>query len=351
MTMASDDRSAGILMSAKLWLQNHVLLISLSLYVSVAQVRLIKAVLNLNQSADVAHNVFVGRPPWRLFQSRVLGPYLVEGLSRITVSPLAAAYSLYACLMLAAAGCLAYSLGHRLAGKPGGALSFTFLYLGFALLLTSPWLYAWDFVNIIVFLIFVYLVVARKPYRWFVVLFLVAIFNHESALFIGLWLVVDPLARWSVSKVWRVEIPIEWRQIAVGGFCLVAGMILIEILRWALLIEELPMPEWYRNHLFHFQGINNLHFWAYSFTHFSDAPFAIPLFLIGAAISTVVVALRWPMQLLGLSIVQMLMIVAVLLFGNAPETRIYLELLPFLALVIVLLAAPTSSLDERPLFG
>ncbi|HZZ39620.1 MAG TPA: hypothetical protein VFE06_10830, partial [Acidobacteriaceae bacterium] len=66
---------------------------------------------------------------------------------------------------------------------------------GFCYLLSPPWLYAWDYLGVVAFFVFVIMVVARKTWPWFVVLFAVAILNRESAEFIALWMVIDPFVQ------------------------------------------------------------------------------------------------------------------------------------------------------------
>jgi hypothetical protein len=342
-TVLRDERSGSRTALSPL---NSLLLLSISLFISVAQVRLINMFLNFKMNADVTHGVFIGKPAWRLFQNRILGPALIESISRVFSVEPTVAYSLFACLTLSIAGCLAYSLGNKLAGNLGGVLSFTALNLGFALLLSNPYLYAWDFIDIIVFFIFVHFIVAEKPYPWFVMLFLVAILNRESALFIAFWLLINPVARGLVSKwLGYPKSRLEWQPMVVGVLCMVAGIALVETLRSALMIEEVGVRQLHMGDHYHSQARLNRWLLINYFTEFSpNMPFVVPIFLVGTIASAVLLGLQWPRHLLGLSMTSLLMIAVLLVIGFLPETRIYLELLPFIVLSVVLLAVPRVDL-------
>src|SRR5688572_2391645 len=215
--------------------------VAVSALLAIVQLRLIVFIIGdgLMKSADAAHGVLAGRPHWRAFQNRILGPYLVESL-RYLVGDDRAAHLCFMAICLAVAGVLAYLLGRQVAGSFGGALAFAVFQLGFVALLSPPWLYAWDLIGLIIFLLFVSFVAAERPVWWFVGLFAVAIFNRESAQFIALWLIVDPISRYAYDRfTGRADPRLNVLSLVVGFGCLLAGMALVESLRASLLIEEL----------------------------------------------------------------------------------------------------------------
>src|SRR5207249_2203785 len=121
-----------------------------------------------------AHGVVTGHPYWRIAQSRLLGPWLVQAMTPLFHSYLGAhvAYSLIA---VTVAGVLAWRIG--------GWLGFLTLQFCFTALLSPPWLYVWDYFDLVAFLVFVQFVRAGRPWPWFVGLYAVAILNRDSAQF------------------------------------------------------------------------------------------------------------------------------------------------------------------------
>ncbi len=64
---------------------------------------------------EAEYGVVVGKPHWRIYQSRVLGPYIVQGLSHFFSSQINA-HAFFSIVTLAIAGLLAWRLGSRLGG-------------------------------------------------------------------------------------------------------------------------------------------------------------------------------------------------------------------------------------------
>lgn len=318
---------------SKLWLACTASLVSLG------QVRLINAILDFSRSAEAMRGVYDGMPPWRVYQSRLLAPYLIEWSGALIGIKSVVAYNFYAWVMLVFAGLLAYALGARLAGRPGGALAFVTLHLGFALLLHTHWLYAWDFINVCLFLLFAYFVATQKPYPWFVVLFFAGLLNHEAAIFVVFWLVVDPLARWLATRR-----ALEWRPVAAGIACVICGIFIVETLRTTLLVQEMTPRLWYQTGSAHFAAIENVKLLVDAFTHPTPMiTLTIPLFLLAFVALSAALAIKRPKQFLGYSLVHLAMVAALLLFGLLPESRIYLSLVPFVVLAtVVLCSAPNG---------
>ncbi len=310
-----------------------------ALLVSLGQVRLINTILDFDKSAEVMRGVYDGMPAWRVYQSRVLAPYLIEGSRALLDIKSAVAYNVFAVVMLVFAGLLASAVGARLAGRLGGALAFVTLHLGFALLLSAQWLYAWDFVDICVFLLFAYFVATQKPYPWFVVLFFAGLPNHEIVIFIALWLVIDPLARGIAERH-----AFEWRPVAAGIACIAGGVVIVETLRTTLLVQEMTPRLWFQTGYAHFLAIENVKEIVRVFTDPTPTmPATIPLFLLAFVAFAVALAIQRPTPFLGYSLVHLAMVAALLLFGALPESRVYLSLVPFTVLAAVVLCSESDS--------
>ena len=131
---------------------------TLSAILALGQFRLILLLLDTDytRSMEAAQGVVAGTPHWRVFQSRVLAPYAIQGMERLLGS-YGAAYKAFCAGALVAAGYLAWTLGRRVGGTLRSAgLGLLLFHVAFAFLLSRPWLYAWDYVGAILFLLFVH---------------------------------------------------------------------------------------------------------------------------------------------------------------------------------------------------
>jgi hypothetical protein len=325
----------------------------LALVVALVQFRMIVLAFGKRYplSVEAAEGVLRGEPHWRVYQNRLLGPWLVEITSGF-VGRFLDAHVLWTILLLTLAGFLVLRGAHAVYGRRERALV---AYLAFVLLglacFQPPWLYIWDFVDLCVFATFNLLVARRKDYRWFVALYLVAIFNRESAWYIALWMIVDPVARRLVDrrgggKAGRLDL----KMLGAGTVLLAAGVVLVEVLRDALLVREigptLVEQAGVAGPSFHWMLRDNLDKIVVSLTSFHYAlSFLVPAFLVGFLAFCLVVARRDPRGRLALALVHIAMLGSMLAFGIVFETRLYLVLVPFVALN---LWSPLSESEEDP---
>lgn len=148
--------------------------------------------IDFDSIVSAAQGVVTGTPHWRAYQNRLLGPWLVQGVSLLTGQGYAHGYQLVTSFLLLAANFLCFALFTRLTGRPQAGLVYTGAgILGFLLLQDSIWLYLWDYWDYLVFLVFVYGAYRRRGLAYFVPLFLVELLNREAAMFISVWLVLD----------------------------------------------------------------------------------------------------------------------------------------------------------------
>ena len=302
-------------------------------FCAVAQFRLIMLVMGNGYRGSVAAalGVVSGQPHWKVYQSRILGPWLVEFLSIPLGDNYLSAHIVFTIVMTAAAGWL---ILHLTAGRYGNdaAWSAFFLFQAlFALVLDKSWLYAWDHIGIVSQILFVSLVWSGKDWRWFAGLFAVSLFNHESALFIALWMVADPIV-----KGWFDRRPIRWTGAVVGLGGLLGGEAIILFLRNVLLVREIGpekfnMPDGAGRDI-QIQWAANWHFLAQSIIHFNIFYLLIPALLAGVTVLAVILGLRDPRRWLALSAVQIVIVLSILSLALLSETRVLLELVPFLAM-------------------
>jgi hypothetical protein len=322
---------------------------TLAVFLALVQFRVIAFILQQDYGRSVFASLGIvdGHPAWRLFQSRVLGPYLVLGLSYLLPSfPLAhVAYSIVA---VAVAGYLAFRLGRVHGGDLKSALLTLILFEAtFSYLLSQPWLYSWDYIEIIAFFVFVDFVLAARSWRWFAGLYLVAIFAHDYAQFIALWLVLDPLCRWGLGRLKRTPAaPLDRAKLIAGLVLLPLGMAILESLRRTLMIQEMgPInftdlgnrpPD---GTLFGIALFDNLRGAMGALLAIGNLsmPLVVPLFWILAVALAARLAWRFPIPLLGLALTYGAMAAAELMFAQLFETRTLVAFIPLVVGATLLL--------------
>ena len=299
--------------------------------------------------AEISLGVTTGHPVWKTFQNRVLGPYIIKAL---TLGPLdyVHAHILFQIVTVAIAAFLCWRLGRKYGGSNQSALlALTLFFMCFALLLSPPWLFSWDFIDIIVFILFIDLVLSGMSLLWFIGLFAIAIWNRDSAIFIPLWLILDPLVRFFYQRQNKLpSAPLDWRRMLAGAICIAAGFLTLELLKRNLLVEDVG-PKLYPSFpINHWGSYNialalNVALLKETLTHFTRPfLFAIPVFLsIVAALGACVVRLD-PQRYLALYLVELSFMASLFVFGLFTETRIYLPLIPFVVMPAVLLSRPKS---------
>lgn len=326
----------------------------LAAFFALVQLRLVLMLFGDGYGASVTATLGVmqGRPHWRVYQSRVLGPALVDGLSQITHDA-GRAYMVFSVIALTIAGYLAWWLGRQIGGTTVAALlGFSLFEMGFAFLLTAPWLYAWDYIGVIIFLVFVDFVRAGKNWRWFVGLFAVAIFNRESAEFIALWMMLEPPIRWWLARRDDTSPKRFDGAMTVAGFaCFIAGLGIVEALRRALLIEEIGPKLFPQSALgsgpnFHFRLFENLA--AVTGAAGNLQNLVVVYFLLFLAGLIVTLALRDPARWLSLSLVHLALLASILVFGAVFETRLYVEFIPIAVAAAVTFATASAATRRDP---
>jgi hypothetical protein len=303
------------------------------LLLALAQFRMIMLVIGRDYvaSMDAAQGVVNGLPHWLIYQSRVLGPYTVQALT-LLLPDYRLAHIVYTILMTGLGGAVMLVVARRNFGLERGWAAFFLYQLLIALLLSKPWLYAWDQYGLILFTLFVGFVLEGRDWRWFTALFAVAIFNRESALFMALWMIGDPLVKRALGR------PAAWSLLISGLFCLVAGSGLVALLRKALLVREIG-PELFHlpelaGKMAHTHWDNNVAALGQMVSQVSlGFEILIPLFMLLALLLALRLAWRDPAGYLALAAMLGVMLAAILIAGVLLETRVLLELVPFVALL------------------
>lgn len=318
--------------------------------------------LQLNFQAE--QGILDGYPHWRVVQSRVLGPWLEKFLNLLFGFKLSVAHMIIAIATLTLCGVVMFHAGRAIGGRQRGWSALLAFQVLFSLMMSPPWLYIYDYFVLLVAALFMLLIIRRAPWWSFLLLMSVAFFNHESALFIGVWMVAKALV-----DAWAERCRPDWGMLGGGVLGSLGGILLIEYLRTSLLKGETgwglfgvkppanPLPfegNYYFLRLLHnlvepywpganaFAGpsghLNVIYDWMMHPR--SDLLFVIPLPLVLALALAVILVVRHGVKAAPLVIYAVTMVSALLLFGYIEEQRDILELVPFLCLGGMLAAKP-----------
>jgi len=310
---------------------------SLAIGVSLALFAIVMVVFDRSaywQSVDASYGVTTGHPVWKTFQGRVLAPYIIKAMALGSPAYYVTAHMAFEVIAVAVAAFLTWRLGRKLGGNEhGGIFALALFVMSFVALLRPPCLYSWDFVDLIVFTLFIDFVLSNRPLSWFIGLFAVATFNRDSANLLALWLVAEPVLRALRRRLKDGVMPaLDWRRMLAGVLCIAAGLAIAELLRRNLLIEEMA-PKYFPDnpvvagHRYNFVLPINIEYLRHSL--FTPTALLVLGFLGTTVWLGATLARRDPQRQLPLFAVELALIAAMLGFGIIYEPRIFVPLIPF----------------------
>jgi hypothetical protein len=291
--------------------------------------------------------VIDGYPYWRFFQSRVLGPWLEESLVPLGFN-LSIAHAIVAIVTLAVGGAVMFYAGRAIGGRQAGWSALLAFHVLFTLTLATPWLYIWDYFVLLAGAVFLLLVIRDAPWWSFLLLMSVAFLNHESALFIGVWMVAKALV-----DAWAQNRRPDWRMLGGGVLGSLGGILMLEFLRRSLLNQEIGWeffkdagspPAGGIDSYFHLQlstNLGDIYHWITQLN--GDLMFVRVLPLVVALALAVMLVVRHGLKAAPLAIYAVTQVVALLLLALTAEMRTALQLVPFLCLGGMLAAKPDST--------
>ena len=285
-----------------------------------------------------------GYPHWRVVQSRVLGPWLEKYLSLLFGFDLRHAHILIAIAVLTLCGVVMFYAGRAIGGRQSGWSALLAFQVLFTLMMARPWLYIYDYFVLLAAAVFMLLMIRRAPWWSFLLLMSVAFLNHDSALFIGVWMVAK-----APADAWAERRRPDWGMLGGGILGSLGGILLMEYLRMSLLkgetgweLARLKPPTNPNPHYFFFLRLHdNLHFIYSSIVSPQHVrQFVIPLPLVWALALAVILVVRHGMKATPLAVYAVTAVTALLCFAIMEETRDFLQLVPFLCLGGMLAAKP-----------
>jgi hypothetical protein len=222
----------------------------------------------------------------------------------------------------------------------------------FVWLLSPPLLYSWDLIDIIVFIVFIDFVLSEFSLPWFIGLFAIATWNRDSANFIALWLIIDPLVRFIYQRRYKLrKTPLDWHRIIAGAICIGAGLIIVELLKSNLMIEEMG-PTLFPGNLvptagkrYNFALLFNVELLKdvlFNYKTWIIAPYyriwiVVPFLAVVIALGTKVVRLD-PQRYLSFYLIELSILAGLCSFGFIFETRVFVILIPFVVISGVLVS-------------
>jgi hypothetical protein len=303
----------------------------------------------LGRSIMASLSILDGRPHWRYFQSRLLGPIAIT-LFRDAAPVPDLGYVVFDLTGFGVALVLAWRMGRRVVGSTAGALA-TMLTMTVALvsLFKPNWFYSWDVLGLPIFMIFALLVNAGAKWTWIVLLFAVGIWNREDALFIALFLMSQPFIDWWWTRGNPTRPRFAWGQVAAGLTCFAGGMVLVMTLRRLLLVHETG-PAMFGSQsshmeLFDWNLVSNFgYLWRAVGSMVVEMPGFAALPPVAVAISCVYLVHVSARRYLGYALINLAMVLATLMFGLVSEMRIWVDLLP----PVVLATAVALARSDEP---
>jgi hypothetical protein len=293
-----------------------------------------------------------GFPPWRVFQSRLLGPWIEKTVSLLFGFDLAIGHIVVAIIMMTLCGVVMFQAGRAIGGRRSGWSAFLAFQAFFALTMARPWLYIWDYFVLLAAALFMLLVIRRAPWWSFLLLMGVALFNHESALFIGVYMVADALI-----GAWAERRLPDWKMLGGGVLGNLGGILLIEFLRRTMLKREIgwqiysdvgqrprnPLEGYSYFHVQLFDNLNGIYQWIAHPDGNLQLVKALPLAL--ALAFAVMLVVRRGMKGAALATYAVVQVAMLLTFALTAEARTSLELVRFLCLGGMLAADPEWNKD------
>ena len=281
----------------------------------------------------VSLNIATGHPEWKTFQNRIAGPFLVHEASHFSGLTYANCHATFVAGMLLLSNAIPLFVLSRLFADRRDV--FLFLLLNAVLIVAIQhrgFLYDWDLIDLCTMFLFAYAVFAGSPVWMLALLFVVELENRESASFIPLWIVIDALV--SLTK------RLERRALANAGIgfgLLAIGSVWTSFLRERLLQAD-PHDERVRQVVMgeHLQIRQNLYDLAHPFAPDGfDSSRGLAAYLIPAMLCLLFVFFaRCPVvprvQAVKVGILLLAMVMSLFLFGLLTESRVWLDLVPFM---------------------
>ncbi|MFA7243504.1 MAG: hypothetical protein WC091_25635 [Sulfuricellaceae bacterium] len=283
-----------------------------------------------------------GLPHWRMYQSRVLGPYLTDFTRIILGIDFPEAYVISTTILLAISFFgLMWAAWDILETKLAALATAFAVFALNVMLMQGSWIYSWDYIDLIVFSALVWAIVTNRSLRVIVPILILETFNRDVILVLCCWLILDAIIGiTSSSKVWpKVHFHLNLKQLLWALTLLLAGYWVIEALRSLLLVKEIGpdmfagvAPQAGGHNVFYTLPSNLRRFFATWVMPWQGMALPINLFILGLpAIMAGVFFCKQP-GLVRASILHFILYISTFAFGEIYETRVWVCFIPYLVL-------------------
>ena len=275
-----------------------------------------------------ARGVVDGRPIFKAYQSRILGPGAIWVVKKVSGLKFSMAFKVVALALLFVANALGLLLFSRESGSwRTGALYTALSAFMFVGLQAQTYLPIWDVIDLSLMLIFAWAVITRAGFAVLIPLYVIALLNREIALFIPLWIVIDAFK----FPNGRGRTP----GLAARGHAIVGIVLLVGGIVWT---------QWARNWRFEGAAVEVPKVIETVSDQFWMLPLTFKILLTGAKFDSVVavVMAMWVMAMIyrewrsgmehrrKIALLITAMFASIVMFGFITELRIWLSLVPFL---------------------
>ncbi len=194
----------------------------------------------IDDHVQSAKDVVDGIPAAGNYQSRILGPFMVEAVHQLVGLDFRTSYQAVTFVLLVAFFLIiilvARSIWRSTFTALGIAVSAGFLC---TVLMQGKWLYLWDYINIILSALLIWSLLFRKS-LWIICLIItIGFLNHQIILIVCIWLVLDSTVSLNrKGKFPSIKFSFHWRQLLLATGLLIFGYFTMIFTRDSLLITE-----------------------------------------------------------------------------------------------------------------
>lgn len=215
---------------------------------------------HLDFIGKVTSGVLIGTPAWLAYQNRLLGPAVVLMISKLG-GTYVTALQIFFFVTVTTENFILYFLLKKTGNSSFASVRWVIVYsFLFIIFQDSHVYYTWDGIDAILFTLFAYFMLYNRNTFFLVILFLVALLNRESALFIALFLILDSLD-FSGLRIRVVSNSI--RNLVIGCLLLVFGVAFTKFIRSYLFVRTFDgsndsIHQTFGNHFYFKENLQDL---------------------------------------------------------------------------------------------